>query len=222
MPGVFLWFGIAMAGFVAYAIWRHAARRRTIAAWAAARGLSYDPARDRSFDRRFPGFGCLERGHSRFAHNIAEGDWNGRRVVTFDYRYQTGSDKSEQTHHFSGIVMQGEIPLRPLFIRPERGLDKLGEFLGIEDIDFESSEFSRSFYVKSPDKRWAYDVIHPRTMEFLMSMPRYSIEFLGAYVMVWGHRWFAPDEIESAIAVAEGLLDRLPEYVRRASRTEGR
>jgi len=222
MPGVYLVFAIAVIGFVGCAIWRHAARRRTIAAWAASRGLVYDPARDRSFDARFSEFGSLRRGQNRFAHNLAEGDWNGRRVTTFDYRYQTGSGKNEQTRHFSGVLLRSEIALQPLYIRPERVFDRIGEFLGIDDIDFESAEFSRAFYVKSPDKRWAYDVIHQRTMEFLLSMPRYSIEFGGEHVMVRSHRWFRPSDFETAIRVAEGLLDRLPEYVRRGAERGGR
>jgi len=192
-----------------------AKRHKDIAAWASSKGLSFDAGNDRSFDDRYPEFRCLRRGRSRSASHIAEGDWNGRRVTAFDYRYVTGEGKSRSTHHFSAAILRSEVPLKPLYIRSEHVFDKVTEFLGIDDIDFESAVFSREFHVKSPDKRWAYDVIHQRTMEFLLAMPRFSIEFGTRNVMVWRNRRFKPSTFEEAIAVASGILDRLPDYLLR-------
>lgn len=92
------------------------------------------------------------------------------------------------------------------------------EFFGVDDIDFESAQFSREFRVKSPDKKWAYDVLHQRTMEFLLSNPRFSIEFDTEHVICWRNRRFNLQTRESAIGVAEGILDRLPEYLIRERR----
>jgi hypothetical protein len=49
-----------------------------------------------------------------------------------------------------------------LLIRREDIGDKLIGGLGFDDIDFESEEFSRDFWVKSDNRRHAYGVIHPR------------------------------------------------------------
>ena len=56
-----------------------------------------------------------------------------------------------------------------LLIRPEGFFDKVAGAFGFDDIDFESEEFSRAFFVKSSDKRFAYDVLHPRMLELLMA-----------------------------------------------------
>jgi len=198
---------------IAVAIWFGAKRRKELAEWASGKGLAFRPGRDGGFDERYRAFGCLRRGHSRGALNIAEGDWNGRAVTAFDYRYVTGSGKNRQTHHFSAIILRSHVVLQPLRIRSENVFDRVTEFFGLDDIDFESAEFSRAFHVKAPDKRWAYDVLHQRTMEYLLSMPRFSIQFDNRHVIAWRNRRFSPETFESAIAAVEGILDRLPEYV---------
>ncbi|MDP6381071.1 MAG: hypothetical protein QF662_06975, partial [Phycisphaerae bacterium] len=173
---------IAVAGLCFYFA---AKRRKALMAWAASRGLTFSPAKDRQMDRRFGGFECLRLGRSRYARNIMEGEWSGRQMTAFDYSYVTGSGKNSTRHVFSAVILASNIPLKPLFIRPENFLDKITAFVGLDDIDFESAEFSRRFYVKADDKRWAYDVIHARTMEFLLDVPgmKFSIEFSGHLVM---------------------------------------
>ena len=39
-------------------------------------------------------------------------------------------------------------------------IDQAVDFNKSQDVGFEWAEFSRAFHVKSPDKRWASDVLH--------------------------------------------------------------
>jgi hypothetical protein len=114
------------------------------------------------------------------------------------------------------VLINSGLPLKSLVIRPEHFFDKVTEFFGYDDIDFELNEFSRKFYVKSPDKKWAFDVIHQATMEFLLDSPKFHLELQGPYVMAY-HKssTFDIEEFSAAIAVIEGVLDRLPEYLLR-------
>jgi len=207
---LFLVFGAAV---IALASWFGAKRRKELTRWAASRGLRFDPGRDSSFDDRYPEFGCLRRGHSRYALNTSEGTWNGRPMVAFDYRYVTGHGKNRSTHHFSAVIIEGGQPLKPLRIRSEGIFDRVTEFFGIDDIDFESAQFSREFHVKSQDKRWAYDVLHQGTMEFLLAAPRFSIQFDARHAIAWRNRRFDPATFEEAAGVITGILDRLPDYL---------
>jgi len=204
---------VFVAVFVAVAWWLGSKRRKELAAWAEEKGLTFQPTRDRGIDGRYPEFACLRHGHSRYAYNGAFGSWNGRSLVTFDYHYATGSGKNRHDYRFSAIILASEVLLRPLAIRVETAFDKLTGLLGFDDIDFESAEFSRAFHVSSSDKRWAYDVLHQRAMEFLLAQPRFSIQFGGREIIVWRNRRFSLQAFEEAIGVAEGLLERLPEYV---------
>jgi hypothetical protein len=195
--------------------WYAAKRRReALAAWAAAYGLAFRADRDDGFDNHYEGFDCLCKGSNRYAYNICEGVIEGHGVRAFDYHYETYSHgkhgRQTHHHHFSAVIITTDFPLKPLFIRPETFLDKVTEFFGYDDIDFESAEFSRKFYVKSPDKRWAYDVISQATMEFLLAAPRFTLQFGGLCVIAYRGSKFEIPDFDAALQLADGLIERLP------------
>lgn len=195
-------------------------RRKAIEQWCAENGFHFDRGKDHSFDERFAHFDCLRQGSNRYAHNIISGQWGERGFLGFDYHYETYStdkDGNRQTHHhyFSAVILDCALPLKPLFIRPEGFFDKITEFFGLDDIDFESAEFSRRFYVKSPDRKWAYDVLHQRAMQFLLDRPVFTLAFDGPHAIAYRGGTFAVADFEHAANVIAGLIDQLPQYVRR-------
>lgn len=230
MPGMML---LVIAAFVAiviaaaiYSAKKARERREAMARWAAGHGWSFSPEKDRSMMDRYPELGQLRVGdQDRYAYNIVSGPVgdSGRDVLAFDYHYQTVSRDSKgrrrtSSHHFSAVIVRAEVPLRPLLIRSENLFDKLAGFLGFDDIDFESAEFSRRFHVSGPDRRWAFDVLHARTIEFLLEAPRQTLQMDHRHLMTWtGGRWEI-DGFERSLALIGGVLDRLPEYVLRQQR----
>jgi hypothetical protein len=212
----------AIAAAIGFAIWNSRMkdkRRKELAGWAQVNGLKFLPEKDHSVWMRYQLFKCLQRGEDRYAYNIMVGTSGTRVMSAFDYHYETHSTNSKgqrQTHHhyLSALVVDAGLPLKPLFIRPEGLLDKVTEFVGIEDIDFESAEFSQKFFVKSPDRRWAYDVLHQKTMELMLAYPRFHIDFQGSQVMAYfDNKTFTLGEFGSALKVVTGILDYLPESV---------
>jgi len=200
-------------------------RKKELAAWAQSRGLRCREGKDRSFDNYYGHLPCLCRGSNRYAYNIMEGEYNGRRLCAFDYHYETYSHSSKggrrtDHHRFSAVIFDTNLPLKPLFIRPEGVFDKLTEFFGFDDIDFELDEFSRKFYVKSPDRKWAYDVIQQSTMELLLRSPRFTLDFRGPHVIAFRNSMFSVAEFEAAVSLVEGVLDRMPEYLVRELKGE--
>jgi len=213
---------IAFVAFIVAAVYFSsllaAQRRKEVSDWGTAHDLAFSPAKDCTLESRFAAFACLRSGRNRYADNILTGKWSDRDFLSFDYHYETTTQNSsggQQTHHhhFSAVVLSSPIPLKPLFIRPEGLFDRLAGFFGFDDINFESAEFSRAFYVKSPDKKWAYDVIHQRTMEFMLGMPSFSLQFDGHSAMAWRSSTFKPQDFEQAAEIIRGILDRLPEYL---------
>jgi len=212
----------AIAAAIGFAIWNSRMkdkRRKELAGWAQANGLKFLPDKDHSVWMRYQPFKCLQRGEDRYAYNIMLGTAGQRVTCGFDYHYETHSTNSKgqrQTHHhyLSALVVDAGLPLKPLFIRPEGLLDKVTEFVGIDDIDFESAEFSQKFFVKSTDRRWAYDVLHQKTMELMLAYPRFHIDFQGSQVMAYyDNKTFTLGEFGSALKVVTGILDYLPESV---------
>jgi len=214
---------LVVAAFIGLAVWGHLQakqRRQDMAKLARSNNWKYKPGKDYGMDERFGIFGCLKQGNRQYAYNILQGQVSQRHMLGFDYHYETYSTDSKgrrTTHHhyFSSVIINAGLPLKPLFIRPESFFDKVTEFFGYDDIDFELNEFSRNFYVKSPDKKWAFDVIHQATMEFLLESPTFYLEFQAPYVMAYRKKTFDIQEFPAAIAVVEGVLDRLPKYLLR-------
>lgn len=195
------------------------ARRDAVHKWATAHGLHFDPGHDHTMQGRFAQFPCLRGGDERYAYNICHGHFKGRPVWAFDYcivdeSRDSDGDTRRSEKHFSAVVVESPFHLKALRIRPEGFFDRVKETLGFDDIDFESAEFSRRFHVSSPDKRWAYAVLHPRTIEFLLATRQgLSFHLEDRALIVFKNARFEIVELEDGMRILAGILDRLPEYV---------
>lgn len=101
-----------------------------------------------------------------------------------------------------------------LFLRKENTGDKIIGGIGFDDIDFESEEFSRKFWVKSDEKKYAYDVIHPGMMEFLLRGPTPRVEIVHDVCLILdgSSRW-SLNTFEGAPRWFEEFLGRWPEHL---------
>lgn len=203
---------------------RHTAQRRdALAALAAKLGWSFDPGLDRDHDERYAQFPIFRRGHSRAAFNTLAGPieiagrvYQGRMG---DFRYKVtrsnGKSTSTRTYTFTYVILHPPFALpHELRIRPEGMLDKLAGALGFDDIDFESSEFSRRFHVKCADKRFAYDVITPRMMEFLLGSSPFVVEVdRGCCCLSNGQARWSPAEFEPNLSWLGRFFEQWPEFL---------
>ncbi len=197
-------------------------RREALAEVARQLGWRFDPSRDSSWDRRYPQFGWFKTGHSRCAYNILTGTltMNGNKLpgVIGDYTYKvtsgSGKNQSTTTYNFSFLLV--ELPfvgLPQIAVRREGIFDSFTALLGFDDIDFESEEFSRKFHVKSSDKRFAYDLMHPRMMEFLLDEPPPTFEIERGVLCTRGAGRWEPAEFARQVAWCEQLLSHWPRHL---------
>ena len=226
MPPLVIILFIGFAAFaVAAAVVAHGkakARIAALTAWAASKQLAFSEKKRRDFDEYHPQLRCLRRGSNRYAHNIASGQWGNVFATAFDYHYETHTNDSKgnrQTHHhhYSCLLLKPAHPMKPLLIRREGFFDKIKAGFGYDDIDFESAEFSKRFHVTASDKRWAYDVIHTRTMETLLANPAgFSIECDHEVLCVIAKQRLDVQGFEQAYRYGHAVLDGIPEYARQA------
>jgi hypothetical protein len=132
-----------------------------------------------------------------------------------DYRYTVQSGKHSTTYRFSFILLRLPWTSVPdVTIRPEHIGDKIMGAVGFDDIDFESEEFSRKFMVKSPDKRFAYDVVHTRMMEYFLEVQGPSVEILqGECLLMAGIRTWTPDDFRARLSWGQRFLELWPEHL---------
>jgi len=215
---------IAIGLVAGYFAWKaEKQRREALLALARELGWRFDASKDRRHDDEYAHFEIFRKGHSRCAYNTLQGVWSidGReypaKMGDFVYRVTQSNGKTTTTHtyRFSYLILHLPYPHVPdLLIRREGVLDKLAGMIGFDDIDFESSEFSRRFLVKSPDKRFAYDVIDPRMMEFLLQSdpPLIDIEHGRLCISDAKTRW-KPHEFRDRLAFADAFFSRWPEHL---------
>ncbi|MEM8944533.1 MAG: hypothetical protein AAGD11_05055 [Planctomycetota bacterium] len=181
MPAIFI---LALLVIVAAAIFGgiHASRKaherqQAMLQHGSKLGWSFDASRNYDHDERFRQFGIFTTGESRYAYNTLLGsitiDDQAWPAQMGDYHYTTtsgsGKNRRTTTHNISYLLIDTPYDSAPdLRVRREHLFDRMASFVGFDDIDFESAEFSDKFHVKSSDKRFAYDVIHPRMMDFLL------------------------------------------------------
>jgi hypothetical protein len=212
------WFFVTILGVVVVGGiigWRlDQKRQEALRTWAFARGWRVRPGGGEGPLLEHPAVKLFHLGHSRRCNCVIEGDLGGQPLQLFDYRYVTGHGKNRTTHQYWVAILNLPYPVRPLRIRPENPFDKVGEFLGADDIDFESAEFSRRFFVTADDRKWAYDIIHARMMEFLLaSSGGHSLEFGSHELVVFNRGGGKAEHYEAAMALLQGIRDRIPDYV---------
>jgi len=195
-------------------------RREELAALAAARGWTYAASDDRYVDR-WSG-APFEQGHDRRAENVLTGVHDSRPFVAFDYRYSTTSTSTDaqgrtsthtEVHNFSVIALQVAVTLPDLAVSPEGFLSRMVGRLTGKDIEFESEEFNRAFTVTCSDRKFATDVIHPRMMEYLLTLRELAWSFRADSLVTVSAEQHSPAVLDQKLAEIDGIVDRVPEFV---------
>lgn len=183
----------------------------------------FSAGKDYSYDERYPQFSRFREGDSRYAYNTLEGClrvgqelWPARMG---DYHYQTTSHNGKETqtheHYLSFLVI--ELPylaLPDLRIRREGFFDTIANVFGFGDINFESAEFSKRFNVKSSSKKFAYDVIHPAMMEFLLASDVPTIEIdRGQCCITHGGSTWQPNEFRTRCEWTARFFELWPKHL---------
>jgi hypothetical protein len=217
-------FGVGIAVVVLVGVLAYRAekkRRELLQRVAAARGWHYT-RRDDGWAHHFEGspFG---NGHNRQAHNILTGTHDGRDFVGFDFVYHTtetstnaqGHTSSREVSHWYSVLALRAVPGLPrLEVSPEgffgRALGKLTN----RDIELESEEFNRAFTVTCPERRFAYDILHPRLMEQLLLTRDVGWKIEQGWILAVEPGRHDIAALDRRLAVIDGVLDAVPDFVR--------
>ncbi|GAA3104015.1 hypothetical protein JOF29_003565 [Kribbella aluminosa] len=163
-------------------------------------------------------FAPVQRGGSnhRTSDVVRGRDGDGPPFVAFEHHWTTTRTESYTdsngntqtrtvTEHHSEPVLGFQLPVRmPPLTVGRKGLSR--------GIEFESAAFNKQFAVFAQDAKYAYDVIHPRQMEYLMAAQGRPFRIEQDWV------WFSPGE-HSQPAIAHcslylrGFLGRVPRFV---------
>lgn len=215
--------GVALVAIFAYIGWRQEqARKSALEQLAASLGFQFEHEDNDAHDEEYAQFEIFRRGHSRTAKYTMRGrvDLFGKacEVCAGDFRYKvtsgSGKDRRTTTYLFSYLIVHLPWPSPNLLVRREGFFDKVKGAFGFDDIDFESEEFSKRFWVQSNDKRFAYDVLHPRMMEFLLQKLDNAIDLEGGAICIsdGSSRW-EPSFFRSQLDFVGKFCERWPRHL---------
>jgi hypothetical protein len=217
----FLIFGLILTAIALISTWRRGSRRlKTVMAVAKLQGLRFLHKDDRNIPQRYSEFICLRQGKQQWAFNLLEGTWDGQPVLAFDYHYSIRFSKRDHHYYFSAVLLESEIPLKPLLILSDRKSQQLAQEFGFQEIQFDSPEFSRDFIVRTADKEWTQIALNSDVRQFLLNAPRFSIQFDEQRIMVFHNDLMEHKDYESAVGVITGFLERLPGSLARQRKME--
>jgi len=209
---------LVVGGTLFYLQWQREQKRRSLLVeWAAANNWTFE-ARDDQWCARWQGAPFTEGDHRR-ACNVLAGQWKGKPFVSFDYTYETHSSdgkggRSTTTHHYAVSSVQLPTYLPRLQVTPENLLSRLGSAVGISpDIELESEDFNRAFRVQANDPKFASDVLTPRTMQMLLTRPRFSWRIEAADILCWEQGEQQPAEVTARVATMLDVLAGIPSFV---------
>lgn len=193
-------------------------RREGLFALAQRLNLRFNPDSDYELASQYGFLKELNRGDNRYAANVLSGSYQGKDVLAFDFHYETHSTDSKghqqtQHHWFSLLIMTLPAAFPVLTIRREGIFTKIAEVFGYQDIKFESAEFSKNFCVRSPDKKFAYDVCNAKMIEYLLGNRDLSVEIENqALAFVFGSR-LSVEQFENDLQRLVEIRTRLPDYL---------
>jgi hypothetical protein len=180
--------------------------------------LGFSAGENYGIPDRFDFLKQLAQGSNRYATNVLSGSYQQNEVLAFDYHYETESTDSKgnrtTTHHwFSFFILTLPAFFPDLTIRHESFFTKVAEVFGYEAIKFESAEFSKTFCVRSPDKKFAYDVCNAQMIEFLLANRDLSVEIENNVLALASTVRLSPEQIETNLQRLVEIRARLPEYL---------
>jgi hypothetical protein len=214
---------IVLIGFVAWLSWyQWKKRREAFQALAARLGGRFYPKDPFGLSGRYGGhFRTLAEGSQRYAYNVVRAEWDGCETWIFDHHHETYSTDSKGNrtthhHHRTFVLVQHDLDLGQVDVRPEHFFDKVAAAFGFDDIDFESAEFSRKWRVKAADREFAYKLFHPKMMEYFLTIRGFAMATsgpLGLYRVGSGR--MNAEEIDRTLQTVNGIIARLPRYLRK-------
>jgi len=221
MPGyvIFLLYvgvPIALAFFYAWLAVRR--RRRDMARLADRLGYEYLGRDGEDIANALRSTTLFGSARGRRVWNLLSGRRDGLEVSLFDYS-QSASARRGSWRRWGpldrSVVLIG-VPGAsfPVFLlRREGVLDKVKAAAGLEDIDFESAEFSRRYYVSCTQKRFAYDVLTQKQMKLLLSVEDMNVEICARSMVFYLDSTLTTHRLKLLHNFAMEFVANIPSFV---------
>jgi hypothetical protein len=187
----FVFFGAVIILMVVIAVLSiRAERKRTegLQKVAGEMGFEFTAEPHEKFLGCYPGFHLFSQGSDREIRNLLRGKAGGLEVSIFDYSYVTSGGNSRKTWRQTVLAFEiDDVNLPGFSLRPEVWLDKVGQWLGYKDINFESyPKFSKMYLLRSGEKEEDVRALFTdRVLEYYEEHPNVCTEGCGGRLVYY-------------------------------------
>ena len=211
--GIVTFVACAMVGALLYARWA-AKQKMGLQALAAQQGWAY--LESDGSDRPYRYLGLVPIRENGIATNILTGRHQGLPFEAFTFTYMVGNGKNKHSVSHAVVAVVAPVQGPDLRIQPETLGQKARQAVGggTTDIDFESDEFSRRYWVTSTDRKFAYDVITPAMMDLLLADPDgWQWQWRGPWLIAYKPMALSPKNALAAVTRMRQFAAKVPRNV---------
>jgi hypothetical protein len=93
---------------------------------------------------------------------------------------------------------------------------KLLGLVGVRDLQLESEDFNKTFHIRTENEKFAYDVLHPRMMEWMLADQRalsIPFRFERGDLVTWREGKVDVSEVDELLNYVADVVERVPSFV---------
>jgi hypothetical protein len=159
------------------------------------------------------GFELFQKGIGRRITNLMSKSTGllEEKIHLFDYQYTISTGKSSRTYRQSVFFVQSKnLGLPEMLLKPEHFFHKIGNLLGMQDIDFEEwPEFSNEFLVQGEEWRIRRTISEELTRFFLVEKD-WCLETVGYFLIFYrSDKIVAPKDLDQLFSKGMSLYEHL-------------
>lgn len=221
---VFLVIGlVVIVGAAAAHLWNQK-RIAAIRIEAEKQGLRFDRCRDRELPKQFLPIPIFSEGRWQWTTLKLIGTHCKETVTVFELCCEIvrSGHKGSSRHlkHYQGVILELPKTFPFLLLRPEHLLDKMGTMVGIDDIDFESHQFSQRYHVSCEAKKFAYDFFHIRMIETFLLQKPHCFAIHQNHLVIYEPGFLQPHHISKHQKTIIHIREQMPAYLFEKSQPE--
>lgn len=201
-----------VAATVTYRRWRRAqSARDRRAAMLVGQGW-HIVAEDQSLSMRWFR-GVFRAGDERRYRTVARGFYRGFPAICCDLLVIDRDDKSRRTTWYTVVALQLPAPLPRVELTPQNAISGFVGRLTDRDITVESHDFNRRYVVHANDRSWAYQMLTPRTIDRLTSLPAVHVCTEANDLLSVTRGTLGPLQVMARLGVLHTVASGVPDYV---------
>jgi hypothetical protein len=135
-------------------------------------------------------FGLFSKGDGRRVELVVSGRHNDLPLRLFDYWYYDNQsdgrgNRSRTYHRFTCALLTIPAACPSLRITHEDFLTRLGDHLGLHDVELEYEDFNKRFRVKCDHQKFAFALLDGKMMQWLLGADHFeALEIVGPWVLL--------------------------------------